>query len=166
MPSALLLALLATGAVAALPLQPPARLAVEGIGLGDPEGRLITLMPTARCSAVEGDAAALDRWCRMPDQAVFGVTPDSLSAALRGDAVVTLIARISQQRWPRLRANLLDQLGEPQETLLTAPLAATGADAPDAQETLRWTAAGAELVVAPGPDGDVVLTLRPLAGRP
>lgn len=159
----LLLALLAAGA-AAVPLQPSARLAVEGIGLGDPEGRLITLMPTARCSAVQGDAAALDRWCRMPEQAVFGVTPDSLSAALREDAVVTLIARISRQRWPRLRANLLDQLGEPQERVLSAPLAEAGADAADARETLRWTAAGAELLVAPGPDGDVVLTLRPLAG--
>lgn len=160
-----LLALFASAAIATLPMQAGQRLAVEGVGLGDPEGRLITLMPTARCSDVEGDAA-LDRWCRMPEQRVFGVTPDSLSASLRNGTVVTMIARISRQRWPRLRGNLLAQLGEPGEILLAAPLADPGGDAAEARETLRWSTDAEELLVAPGPDGDLVLTLRPVAASP
>lgn len=165
MPHALLFALFATAAVATVPLQSGPRLDVEGIGLGDAEGRLITLMPTARCSDVEGDAAT-DRWCRMPDQRIFGVTPDSLSATLNDGAVVTVIARISRQRWPRLRGNLLAQLGEPQETLLAAPLDEPLGDAAEAQETLRWSRDGAELLVAPAGDDTLVLTLRPLAASP
>jgi len=157
---------LLAAAIATLPSLPVERLGVEGIGIGDQEGRLITLMPTARCSGVEGGGEALDRWCRMPDQPVFGVNPDSLSASLHDGAVVTVIARVSRHRWPRLRTNLLARLGEPQETLVSAPLPDPAGDAAEAWETLRWTDGTAELVVAPGPGGDLLLTLRPLPAQP
>lgn len=139
------------------------RLAIEGIGIGDPEGRVITLMPTARCSSVQGADELAGRWCRIPEQQVFGVTPDSLTASLSGDRVLAVMARISGQRWPRLRVRLLQQLGEPQESFLSAP-APAGTDASPAQEALRWAREGSELLVSPAPGGDLVLTLRPVPG--
>ena len=118
MPVAALLAL----AVAATPAAPPpsdtARLSIEGISIGDPEARVVTLMPTARCSSIEGDSGIADRWCRVPDQRVFGVLPESLTLTLSDDRVDTVIARVPWRTWPLLRANLVEQLGPPDERVV------------------------------------------------
>lgn len=158
---------LATAPVAAPPpsAPPPSdrqRLAIEGISVGDPEARLVTLMPTARCSDVEGDSGIADRWCRIPDQRVFGVLPQSLTVTLTDDRVDAVLARIPWRVWPLLRANLVEALGPPEERVVPVLPTDVGDDeeTPLRAETLRWTRGGVRLGVASGADGSPLLSIQ------
>ena len=153
----------AAPAAPALP-QPAAagRLAIEGLAPGDPESRLVTLMPTARCSDVEGDAGLADRWCRMPDQLVLGVLPQSLSASLRQDRVDAVLARFPARAWALLRARLEQAHGAPDERVAAVLPDAMVAhqEAPEGLDTLRWQRGGVLLVLEADAGGRPVLGLR------
>lgn len=168
--ASLLLALSTAGASLPAPPPPsdPQRLAIEGVSVGDPESRLVTLMPTARCSDVEGLAGVAERWCRIPDQRVFGVLPESLTATLSGERIDTVIARVPRRVWPLLRANLVERYGAPEERVVPVDPVAVDSfqDTPDLVESLRWTRGGVRLGVAPDADGVPVLSIQRLPGVP
>lgn len=168
--ASLLLALATAGASLPAPPPPsdPQRLAIEGVAVGDPEARLVTLMPTARCSDIEGLADVAERWCRIPDQRVFGVLPESLTATLSGDRIDTVIARVPRRVWPLLRANLEGRYGAPEERVVPVNPVAVDSfqDTPDMIETLRWTRGGVRLGVTPDADGVPVLSIQRLPGMP
>lgn len=135
------------------------RLEVEGIGLGDDEGRVVTLLPTSRCSAVEGADGVAERWCRVPDHPVFGALPASFNLVLTDDGVADLIVRWPARSWNLVRERARTALGAPDEQFEAMP-----EDLGGAQAEYRWTRPGVRLsLFETSPSGGEGVMLRLVA---
>src|SRR5690606_1105904 len=137
------------------------RLGIGGITVGDPDGRLITLMPTATCADVVGEAGIADRCCLIRGHKVLGVLPESLTATLRKDAVDTVLARMPARSQALLLANLEQRYGAPdQRSSHALPEVDPFALPTSGTATLRWMREGIVMELRQHSDGTLLLGVR------